>query len=62
MSNPDTSVVQALQEVLRARAARLALDPASITSPTPGSITGTTLDGSLVRLDVSTYEPAELAR
>ena len=62
MSHSDDAIMNALREMLRARAAHLALDPASITSPTPGAITGRAFDGSLVRLDVSTYAPTELSR
>jgi hypothetical protein len=62
MSTTDPSIVDALREVLRTRATHLALDPASITSPTSGAITGRAADGSLVRLDVSTYQPTELSR
>jgi hypothetical protein len=58
----DEDFVRAVREALREHAARLALDPASITSPTPRAITGRSADGALVRLDVSTYRPAELSR
>jgi hypothetical protein len=55
-------LVEAIREVLRARTTQLALDPASITSPSPTAITGRTASGARLRLDVSTYQPAELAR
>ena len=55
-------LVKAIREVLRARAAQLARDPTSITSPSPASITGRTANGALLRLDVSTYQPADLTR
>jgi hypothetical protein len=58
----DDEFVRAVREALREQATRFALDPASITSPTPAAITGRTADGALVRLDVSTYRPAELSR
>ncbi len=51
-----------LRDALRARAARLALDPASITSPTPDAITARGLDGSLLRLDYHRYDQRELSR
>jgi hypothetical protein len=55
-------LVTAIREVLRARATQLALDPASITSPSPRAITGLTANGELLRLDVSSYQPSELSR
>jgi hypothetical protein len=58
----DNEFVRAVREALRAQATRLALDPASISSPSPAAITGRTANGALVRLDVSTYEAAELSR
>ena len=57
----DDAVVRAIRELLRARAEQLALDPASINSPSPAAITGRTTDGALLRLDVSTYQAAELS-
>ena len=57
----DDAVVRAIRELLRARAEQLALDPASINSPSPAAITGRTRDGALLRLDVSTYQAAELS-
>ena len=54
--------VEQIRAALRAAAERLALDPASITSPTPASITARRMDGHLVRMDVSTYAPSELSR
>jgi hypothetical protein len=53
--------VSELQRMLREAAARLALDPTSITSPSPRAITGRTRDGSLLRLDVSTYQPSAIS-
>lgn len=61
MSREQTTAVSALREVLRSRAAQLSLDPATITSPSPNAITAKTPDGSLLRLDVSRYEPMELS-
>jgi hypothetical protein len=58
----DDEFVRAVREALREHAARLALDPASITSPSPRAITGRSADGALIRLDVSTYQLAELSR
>lgn len=55
-------LIEAIREVLRTRAAQLALDPATISSPSPTSITGRTANGELLRLDVATYRPAELSR
>lgn len=61
MSREQTAAVSALREVVRSRAARLGLDPATITSPSPNAITTKTPDGSLLRLDVSRYRPMELS-
>lgn len=47
---------------LRAHATRLALDPASITSPAPGAITARGMNGSLLRVDYRNYQPSELSR
>jgi hypothetical protein len=55
-------LVQAIREVLGAWAAQLALDPSSITSPSPAAITARTANGVLLRLDVTTYQSAELSR
>jgi hypothetical protein len=57
----NETITQDLQRVLRARAAQLAIDPETIASPTPGALTARRLDGSLVRLDISTYRAAELS-
>jgi hypothetical protein len=57
----NETLIHDLRRMLRARAAQLALDPDTIESPTPGAVTARRLDGSLVRLDVSTYRPAELS-
>jgi hypothetical protein len=59
MSHDQASDVRALRELLRIQAAELKLDPASITSPSPNSVIATASDGSLLRLDVSRYEPME---
>ncbi len=59
----DADVIdRQLREALTARAERLGLDPASITSPSPGALIARTCDGTLLRLDVSTYAAAELDR
>lgn len=58
----DADVVRAIREALRESATQLSLDPASITSPSPAAVTGRTSDGALIRLDVSSYQPAELSR
>lgn len=62
MTTQDQDLVRAIRSALRSRAAQLALDPTSITSPSPAAITGRTETGALVRLDISTYQPAELSR
>lgn len=51
-----------LREALIARAERLGLDPATIGSPSPGVLVARTSDGTLLRLDISTYAAAELER
>lgn len=51
-----------LREALIARAERLGLDPATVESPSPGALVARACDGTLLRLDVSTYAAAELAR
>lgn len=56
------TIDQQLREALRARAERLGLDPDSIASPSPGALVARTPDGTLLRLDVRTYAPAELER
>lgn len=61
MSDQEQTVEQ-LRETLRAAATRLAVDPASITSPTPAAITARTTSGQLLRVDVSSYAPCELSR
>jgi hypothetical protein len=58
----EDALVRAIREALRSRAAQLALDPASISSPSPAAITGPTANGTLVRLGVSTYRAVELTR
>lgn len=55
------TAVSVLRELLRQEATRLGLDPASIASPAPNAITAKALDGSLLRLDVSRYQPMELS-
>lgn len=55
-------LVKAIRGVLRTRAAQLALDPATIRSPSPTSITARTANGELLRVDVATYRPTELSR
>lgn len=55
------TAVNLLRDLLRTEATRLGLDPASITSPAPNAITATAPDGSLLRLDVSRYQPVELS-
>jgi hypothetical protein len=57
----DQAKVAALRDLLREAADRLALDPASITSPSPNAIIATAPDGSLLRLDVSRYSATELS-
>ena len=49
-----------LREALIARAGRLGLDPATVDSPSPGALVARASDGTLLRLDVSTYAAAEL--
>lgn len=61
MSHEQTAAVRALRELLRSRAAQLGLDPATITSPSPHAITAKAPDGSLLRLDISRYQPMELS-
>jgi hypothetical protein len=56
------AVDEQLREALAARAARLGLDPASITSPTPGALVVRGLDGAVLRLDYRTYQPSDLTR
>lgn len=51
-----------LREALLARAERLGIDPSTIASPSPRTLVARTPDGTLLRLDVSTYGPAELER
>lgn len=50
-----------LRELLRTDATRLGINPESVTPPTPHAITAKATDGSLLRLDVSTYQAAELS-
>jgi hypothetical protein len=57
----NETLIHDLRELLRARAAQLALDPETIECPTPGAVTARRLDGSLVRFDLSTYRRAELS-
>jgi len=59
--DPD-KVAAFLRATIRANAARLALDPASVTSTTPGAVTAHTSNGSLLRVDFSTYAESELTR
>jgi hypothetical protein len=59
MTDEDV-MIAALTALLRARAEQLALDPASICSPAPHSITARTYGGSLLRVDLSLYSRAEL--
>lgn len=56
------SIDRQLREALIARAERLGLDPATIASPSPGALVARTVDGTLLRLDVSTYAAADLER
>jgi hypothetical protein len=51
-----------IRATVRANAALLALDPASITSNSPHSVAARTTDGSLLRLDFQTYSATELTR
>ena len=62
MPSTDLVTLEAIRELLRARAARLVLDPTSIASPSPGVITARAVSGDLLRVEVSTYRAAELAR
>jgi hypothetical protein len=57
----EEQISRLLGQALRARAVRLDLDPASITSPT-GAVTARTTDGNLLRLDFRSYAANELAR
>lgn len=57
-----TLIDRQLREALTARAERLGLDRATINSPCPGALVARTTDGSLLRLDVSTYAATELER
>ena len=61
MPSVDPGMLEATSELLRVQAARLALDPTSITSPSPGVITARDSSGNLLLVDVSTYRAAELA-
>jgi hypothetical protein len=56
------AVDQQLRDALTARAARLGLDPASITSPAPGALVARSFDGAVLRLDYRTYQPTDLSR
>jgi hypothetical protein len=59
----DPAVVDhQLRTALAARAARLGLDPASITSPAPRVLIARSADGTVLRLDYRTYQPHELTR
>jgi hypothetical protein len=51
-----------LREAVVARAKQLGLNPATISSPSSGALVARTSDGTLLRLDVSTYAAHELAR
>lgn len=51
-----------LREALAARAERLGIDPASITTPAPGAVIARSAGGALLRLDFRTYRPDELIR
>lgn len=62
MTTPDEEVIRAIRDALRERATQLALDPASIMSPVPAAITARSAGGALIRLDVSSYQAAELTR
>lgn len=55
-------IVQRLREALCVAATRLALDPDSVTSPSPFAITARTTGGRLLRLDVSSYAASERYR
>ena len=57
-----TLIDRQLREALTARAERLGLDRTTIDSPCPGALVARTTDGSLLRLDVSTYAATELER
>jgi hypothetical protein len=59
----DAAVIDLqLREALRDRAERLGLDPASIDSPTSGTLVARTVDGALLRVDFRTYQARELER
>lgn len=58
----DALIDRQLREALIARAERLGLDRATIDSPSPGALVARAADGSLLRLDVSTYAAADLER
>lgn len=62
MTPDNDDIVHAIRDMLRAVAPQLALDPASITSPSPTAVIVRTVDGALVRVDVTTYQVAELNR
>lgn len=62
MTHQDGQLTDAIRDTIRAEAAQLGLDPESVTSPVPSVIIGRTQAGRLVRLDVSSYAPAELTR
>lgn len=51
-----------LRAALTGRAEMLGLDPATITSPSPGALTARASDGALLRLDTSTYALTDLDR
>jgi hypothetical protein len=59
--NQERNIVAELRDLLRTDATRLGINPESVASPTPHAITAKTNDGSLLRLDVSIYQPAELS-
>jgi hypothetical protein len=56
------SIAALLRTAIRSYATHLALDPASITSSGPRSITARTVSGSLLRVDLTTYSATELTR
>jgi hypothetical protein len=59
----DLATVDAqLRQALIARAHRLGLDPATVTSPSPGALVARSRDGGLLRVDFRTYSADELGR
>lgn len=62
MSTVPPDVVATLRELLAARAEQLELQPVTIRSVSPAAVTARREDGSLLRIDVTLYSPAEVSR